>query len=235
MSQSPFRARIYIDGLNLYNNCLKNTGYKWLDLEKFCTNLLGPAYAVQKVYYFTARVADLNGDGAPTRQTFYLNAISKFPNIKIELGNFRRREKKIQVIPQLQVQIINPMNSQVLRVEKKSIIKGYAYEEKGTDVNLAIQLLIDAYTESNQYDCAVVISNDTDFEPAIKHVSKKIKKKIFVINTKLDSEPHGKLKLASDNPRSKHKNGVLRKIKEQHLQSSQLSDPFQGIAKPRKW
>ncbi len=30
---------VYVDGFNLYYGVLKNTGYKWLDLERFFTLL----------------------------------------------------------------------------------------------------------------------------------------------------------------------------------------------------
>lgn len=38
-------------------------------------------------------------------------------------------------------------------------------EEKGSDVNLAVHLLNDAW--QNVYDCAVVLSNDSDLKEAI--------------------------------------------------------------------
>ena len=39
-------------------------------------------------------------------------------------------------------------------------------EEKGTDVNLAVHLLNDAWL--NAYDCAVVVSNDSDLAEAMR-------------------------------------------------------------------
>ena len=44
-------------------------------------------------------------------------------------------------------------------------------EEKGSDVNLAVELVNDAW--SNLYDTAVVVSNDSDLERAIRIVKKK--------------------------------------------------------------
>ena len=46
-------TNVYIDGFNLYYGLLKGTSYKWLDLERFCDQLL-PRNTVQKIYYFTA-------------------------------------------------------------------------------------------------------------------------------------------------------------------------------------
>ena len=39
-------------------------------------------------------------------------------------------------------------------------------EEKGTDVNLAVHLLNDAWLD--EYDCAVVVSNDSDLAEAMR-------------------------------------------------------------------
>ena len=48
--------------------------------------------------------------------------------------------------------------------------------EKGVDVKLAIDLLINAY--NNNYDIAILISNDADFIPAIEEVQK-LNKKVY--------------------------------------------------------
>ena len=44
----------------------------------------------------------------------------------------------------------------------------YKTEEKGSDVNLALHLLNDAWL--NAFDCAVIVSNDSDLAPALKMV-----------------------------------------------------------------
>jgi hypothetical protein len=48
-------TNVDIDGFNLYYVLLKGSPYKWLDLEKFCDQIL-PKNTVQRIYYFTARV-----------------------------------------------------------------------------------------------------------------------------------------------------------------------------------
>lgn len=55
---------------------------------------------------------------------------------------------------------------------------GGKYHEKGVDVQIAVDLLGDAY--DNIYDVAVLISSDTDLIPAIKKI-KKLKKEIEYI------------------------------------------------------
>ena len=53
-------------------------------------------------------------------------------------------------------------------------------EEKGTDVNLAAQLLIDAFED--KFDIAMVFSNDSDFLFPLKISKDKFKKNILLIN-----------------------------------------------------
>jgi hypothetical protein len=50
----------HIDGFNLYYGLLKGTAFKWLDLERFCDQLL-PKNSVKKIYYFTAKVDAATG------------------------------------------------------------------------------------------------------------------------------------------------------------------------------
>ena len=52
-------------------------------------------------------------------------------------------------------------------------------EEKGSDVNLAVHLLNDAWKKS--FDAAVVISNDTDLVTPIRMVSVEQGKPVFVV------------------------------------------------------
>ncbi len=56
----------------------------------------------------------------------------------------------------------------------------YRTEEKGSDVNLAVHLLYDAF--KNNYDVAVIISNDSDLYEAIKIVKEDFGKKIGLLN-----------------------------------------------------
>ena len=53
-------------------------------------------------------------------------------------------------------------------------------EEKGSDVNLASFLLLDAF--KNDYDVAAVVSNDTDLITLIEMVKREFGHRIFVFN-----------------------------------------------------
>ena len=95
-------TNIYIDGFNLYYATLKGTAYKWLDVRRLAA-VLFPEERVKEVYYFTARLKTLRGDGSRRqRQDVYLRALTALPNVNMVYGNYQRRgrsweEKKTDV------------------------------------------------------------------------------------------------------------------------------------------
>jgi hypothetical protein len=145
------RANVYVDGFNLYYGALKDKGpgFKWLDLATLLTKHLIPANPINRIRYFTARVSGRPGDlDAPVRQDTYLRALATIPNLTVHLGHFQRTKVRMPLVDP-------PSGGQ-------KTVKVYKTEEKGSDVNLATYLLLDAF----QQDCdlAVVISNDSDLE-----------------------------------------------------------------------
>jgi hypothetical protein len=67
-------TNVYIDGFNLYYGALKDTPYKWLDLDALCRRLL-PKHRIGRIRYFTAIVsARPNDPSGPDRQRTYLRA-----------------------------------------------------------------------------------------------------------------------------------------------------------------
>ena len=81
-------THVYIDGFNLFYGLLKGGPYKWLNLEKFCDQLL-PKNTVRKIFYFTAKVdARPHDPDQPTRQLAYLQALATLPRVEIHLGSF---------------------------------------------------------------------------------------------------------------------------------------------------
>ncbi len=113
-------------------------------------------------------------------------------------------------------------NSRGINVKFATIIKT---EEKGSDVNLALHLLNDAWLDL--YDCAVVISNDSDLAEALRLVKTQHKKMIGLI-TPVKMHPSRELmRYATFNQR----------IREGALKASQLPNPIPGttIRKPATW
>ena len=142
---------VYVDGFNLYYGCLKGTAYKWLDLKNLFKSLLKPQNEIIKIKYFTAKVRATQTDlSAPQRQETYIRALEKhIPEISVHYGHFlQHRQRMANANPP-------PNTLEVIKTE-----------EKGSDVNLAVQMLNDAWLA--RYDCAVVVSNDSDMAESMK-------------------------------------------------------------------
>jgi uncharacterized LabA/DUF88 family protein len=100
-------------------------------------------------------------------------------------------------------------------------------EEKGSDVNLALHLLNDAWL--NSYDCAVVVSNDSDLAEALRLVKARHNKIIGLITP-------GAPARKTSRQLSQHADFV-RPIRTWMLRDSQFPDPVPGsnIHKPSSW
>ena len=174
-------TNVYIDGFNLYYGSLRKTPFKWLDISKLCSSLL-PNCQISKIRYFTARVrASSHDPQAPVRQDIYLRALSTIPNLTIHKGHFAPRPS---LFPQFPLAYINPKRPPL-------VVQVLRTEEKGTDVNLATYLLIDCF--NNDFDEAVVISNDSDLALPIEQVVNQFNKSVGVINPHPKSKISGKL------------------------------------------
>jgi hypothetical protein len=109
-------------------------------------------------------------------------------------------------------------------------------EEKGSDVNLASHLLFDAFSKS--FDCAIVVSGDSDLATPIEMVKSHLKKPVGVLLPQL-IKPGGtqqprraaKLKSVATFFRGEIREGVLK--------ASQfpvaLSDANGNFRKPSAW
>jgi uncharacterized LabA/DUF88 family protein len=137
------KTNVYIDAFNLYYGPVRGTRYKWLDLSALCQIML-PGDSIHRIKYFTALVHSRAGDrGQGQRQQFYLRALRTIPNLSIYMGHF------------LVHTVSMPLESNPSKMVK--VIKS---EEKGSDVNLATELLMDAF--HNDFEAAAIITNDSD-------------------------------------------------------------------------
>ncbi len=99
-------------------------------------------------------------------------------------------------------------------------------EEKGSDVNLAVNLVNDAWAD--RFDVALVISNDSDLAEAL-HLAQARGKTVGVAS--VASRPTRELNLNCD---------FFNHIRPYHLRNSQLPDPVvtadgHEIRKPDHW
>ena len=160
------RTIAYVDGFNLYYGSLKNSPHKWLDLCEYFRQTLPAGYVLEKVKYFTARVSALPNDPhAPARQEIYLRALRAHSGQQFQAIEGRFSVKNVRA----------PLAAPPHRTVE--IIKS---EEKGSDVNLAVELVNDAWLDS--FECAAIVSNDADLERALK-IAKQYRKKRIILYT----------------------------------------------------
>lgn len=137
------RVIAYIDGFNLYFGMKAEFGsrFLWLDVEALSRSLLLAGQDLVSTKYFTSRVA--NQPDKERRQKIYLEALEAATACKFFYGRYQ---------PNI--------------VECKSCHSIWpSPKEKMTDVNIATQMLVDAFTDS--FDTALLVSGDTDLIPPI--------------------------------------------------------------------
>ena len=206
------RTYIYVDGFNLYYRSLKQTPFKWLDLSGLFRDVLKPHHDIRKIKFFTARVsARPNNLSAPQRQDTYLRALKHYcPEVEAYFGHFLTHK--------IQAPLADTGN-------RRRLVKVVRTEEKGSDVNLAVHLLNDAWLDD--YDCAVVVTNDSDIAEGMRLV-KKHKRKWIGLVTPGTSHPSRELMAHAD---------FSRRIQKRALRKNQLPSPIPGtnITKPTNW
>lgn len=135
---------VYVDG-NLYHGLHQAHGrrFLWLDLVKLARQLR-PREEEVMVRYFTAPVLD--DPQAASRQGSYLQALTAHngPAVEVIHGRYQRKPKQCT----------------------KCQASWVSYEEKQTDVNIAISLVSDAATR--KASSMLVVSADSDLAPAVK-------------------------------------------------------------------
>ncbi len=150
----------YIDGFNLYYGLRskKWRRYYWLNLILLVENLLRPNQRLVSARYFTTRVLPEPGDlDKPDRQNVYLAALETLPDLTIHYGYFLKKKK-----------VCHSCGAGL-----------QTYEEKMTDVNIAVSLLTDA--QDNIFDIAIVVSADSDLFSPIEEVRKRYPGKGVVV------------------------------------------------------
>jgi len=144
------RSIIYVDGFNLYYGALKGGPHRWLDLDRYF-ELLRTDDDVQRIWYFTAVV-----QGPHRRhQLTYLQALSSTPRVAIQYGRYKEKTVRCTVPG------CGCTGAREFRVP----------EEKGTDVNIAVQMLDDAYQANAER--MVLVSGDSDLVPAIRTIKRR--------------------------------------------------------------
>ncbi len=210
------RVIAYIDGFNLFYSCLKGTNNKWLDLWSLCESLLLPNQELIEIRYFSAPVGSFCGDSnRSNRQHVYLDALRLNPKIIVKLGYFSVHKIKAPLATDWD-------EGKITQIE---VVKT---EEKGSDVNLAVQMAVDAIR--NRFDYAMLFSNDSDMAYSVQIAARECNKKVgLYIDTKAKS-----FKVLRENI------CYVRKLTQSYFAKHQLPDKLitssgHVITKPQDW
>jgi len=143
------RVMVYIDGFNLYYGMRSKRWqrYYWLNIQRLAQNLLKPGQSLVGTKYFTSRVSSTPRDpNKSNRQNSYLEALGTLEDVDIFYGHYL--EKTVNCFA--------------------CGAKWQLPEEKMTDVNIAVEMMVDAF--QNRWDTALLISGDSDLTAPIMNV-----------------------------------------------------------------
>jgi len=141
------RVSFFVDGFNLYHALADKlpSSFKWLNLKTLAEMYLRKQDILSEVFYFTA-LAPWDEEKAK-RHKIFINALKSFDVMPI-YGQFRKTNKHCRICKQFYD----------------------TFEEKETDVNIAIKLYEQAF--ANTYDTAIIVSGDSDMVPVIRAIKK---------------------------------------------------------------
>ena len=154
------RTAVYIDGFNLHYGLRSKrwARYYWLDVHLLAENLLRPCQELSAVRYFSAPLlSDAENPEKVYNYTTYLDALATIPNLHIQLGYYTSKRQNC------------PNCGEVSTI----------YEEKATDVNIAVAMFTDACDDL--YDTAILVSADGDLVRPVITVLERFPKKRVVV------------------------------------------------------
>jgi len=151
------RVIAYIDGFNLYFG-LREKGWRrfyWLNVQLLVQNLLKFNQELVMTKYFTARV--IGSLDKQKRQSTFIEVLETLPDLKIFYGKYQ----------------LNP------RECPNCGFRDRVPNEKMTDVNIAVEMLLDAVND--EFDTALLLSADSDLVPPVRAVKDTFTQKRIVV------------------------------------------------------
>jgi uncharacterized LabA/DUF88 family protein len=151
------RVIVYIDGFNLYFG-LKSKNwsrYLWLNLQALARNILKEEQQLVRTKYFTSRVS--TPPDKMRRQATFIEALETLNDFNIYYGKYQAHSFECKRCGNL---ILKP-------------------NEKMTDVNIAVEMMTDAF--NNAFDIAILISADSDLTAPVKSIRHLFKDKEVII------------------------------------------------------
>ena len=197
---------VYIDGFNLYFGLKEKDWrrYLWLNLYTLSQNLIKGDQTLMAVKYFTSRIS--KPPDKSKRQSLFLEALESTKRIEIFYGHY----------------LINTIEC------KKCGNIFPKPNEKMTDVNIAVEMLTDAFEK--KYDTAILISADSDLSGPIRKVKALFPQKRIVI-----AFPPARFSFALQE--IAHASFIIgrKKFKDNQFPDTIVKDDGYKLIRPTKW
>ena len=159
-NRAETRVVTYLDGFNLYFG-LKSKNwrrYYWLDVHALGQALLKPGQKLVGTKYFTSRDSSTPRDPHKAqRQGTYLEALEHHPDVKVTFGHYLPKKRRCHQCGS----------------------SWQTFEEKQTDVNIAVSMLADCHAD--QFDMALLISADSDLTSPIREIHRLFPEKNIIV------------------------------------------------------
>lgn len=155
--QKKIRVVAYIDGFNFYHSIAHNLPqkYKWMDYKAVVSKFLAENEEVTDIFLFTA-LPKWDTLKIQRHNTFMSVMVANW--IRIINGNYTSVIKNFSASKH---PVIDPVNA----IVSPQRFKYSTFEEKQTDVNIALYIL--EWAMMDYYDKALIFSGDSDIAPSI--------------------------------------------------------------------
>lgn len=211
--QAGLKTIAYIDGFNLYHRALQDTPYRWCNPKALLEKVVGHGAVFAAAKYYTARVSAKIDPDAPAKQQMYLKALTTFTDIEIVYGSFEV-QNKYRVLAK-------PMSGFKPSPDVVCVINP---EEKGSDVNLGVHMVRDAF--QGRYEQAVICTNDTDLFEPIRIVVQELNIPVILV-TPVSVDPETKrVRAAKGLINAVGGKDNLYHIRKSHLEAALLPNPY---------
>lgn len=141
-----------------------------MNLAELCVQVL-PGLDIHRIRYFTALVKPLSSDPhTRLRQEIYIRALETLPNLTVHYGHYLQSTVSMRLATPIPG---GPRFAEVIKME-----------EKGSDVNIATYMLVDAFRKD--CDQLVVVTNDSDLAEPVRIINKELLIPVGVFNPQTD-------------------------------------------------
>lgn len=155
------KVKIYIDGGNTYSALFRNTYDKKGNVVS--SSILSKGQEFNHKDFADFLVANRVCSG----KNYYVGIVRDFD-----------QTPKSQKLVSKQQKFLAGLQNDGFNIERGKIVYDHVIREKGVDVKIAIDLVVDGIED--KYDTVILVSSDTDLIPAVKYVQSRGKKVEYI-------------------------------------------------------